>query len=62
LAAAAVVCISHGVLHSADYQAFFRAQIKERIGECGLILLGTEICPGMGKYNLVQIEGGHEIM
>ena len=62
LAAAAVICIFHGVLHSTDYQATLRAQIKECVGECGLILLGTEIRPWVGKYNLVVNEGGSEMM
>ena len=54
LAAATIICIFHGVLHSADYQASLGAQIKESVVEWGLILLGTEICPRVGKNNLVN--------
>lgn len=62
LAAATVICIFHSVLHSADYQTFLSAQIKECVVECGLILLGTEICPRVGKYNLVINEGGSKMI
>ena len=41
LAATAIICLVHGILHSSDNQATLGTQIEKCIVECGLILLGT---------------------